>query len=73
MMETVLAWVKGLPTILSHALDIILIAIIFLTAFTLLVGIWLGFFVVRKRMNHILEIQFFPPRITFREKENNNK
>jgi hypothetical protein len=68
MMETILAWIKGLPTFLSHMFDIMLVAVIFVTAFTLILGIWLGFAIVRKRMNHIVEIQFFPPKITFREK-----
>ena len=66
-MESVLAWVKGLPTFLSQFLDVLLVAIIFVTAFTLLMGIWLGFLITRKRMNHIVELQFFPPKITFRE------
>ena len=70
MFETLLAWVKTLPTALNHVVDILLIAMLFTTAFTLVVGIWLGFFITRKRMNHILEIQFFPPKITFRD---NNK
>lgn len=68
MMETLLAWVKGLPTILSNVFDILVIAVIFTTAFTLIMGIWLGFCITRKRMNQIVEIQFFPPKITFKEK-----
>lgn len=67
-MESILAWIKGLPSYLSHLVDIMLIAVIFLTAFTLIVGVWLGFMITRKRMNHIVELQFFPPKITFKEK-----
>ena len=67
-MESILAWIKGLPTFLSHFLDILLIAIVFVTAFTLLMGVWLGFLITRKRMNSIVELQFFPPKITFKEK-----
>jgi ribose/xylose/arabinose/galactoside ABC-type transport system permease subunit len=68
MMETLLTWVKGLPTILSSVFDILLIAVIFLTAFTLIFGVWIGFCITRKRMNSIVELQFLPPKITFRDK-----
>lgn len=67
-METLLAWIKGLPSYLSHLVDIMLIAVIFLTAFTLIIGVWLGFMITRKRMNSIVELQFFPPKITFKER-----
>ena len=67
-METILAWIKGLPSYLSNFLDILLVAMVFVTAFTLIMGIWLGFLITRKRMNHIVELQFFPPKITFKEK-----
>lgn len=67
-MEAFLTWVKGLPTFLSHVIDILTIAVIFLTAFTLILGVWLGFCITRKRMNSIVELQFLPPRITFLDK-----
>jgi ribose/xylose/arabinose/galactoside ABC-type transport system permease subunit len=67
-MESLLAWIKGLPSYLSNFLDILLVAIVFVTAFTLIMGVWLGFLITRKRMNHIVELQFFPPKITFKEK-----
>ena len=67
-METILAWIKGLPSYLSNFLDILLVAMVFVTAFTLIMGVWLGFMITRKRMNHIVELQFFPPKITFKEK-----
>lgn len=67
-MESILTWIKGLPSVLSHLVDILLIAVIFLTAFTLIIGVWLGFMITRKRMNSIVELQFFPPKITFKEK-----
>ena len=67
-METIILWIKGLPSYLSNILDIVLVAMIFVTAFRLILGVWLGFAIVRKRMNHIVELQFFPPKITFREK-----
>jgi ribose/xylose/arabinose/galactoside ABC-type transport system permease subunit len=67
-MESLLAWIKALPSWLSSIFDILLIAVIFVTAFTLILGVWLGFCITRKRMNSIVELQFLPPKITFREK-----
>jgi ribose/xylose/arabinose/galactoside ABC-type transport system permease subunit len=67
-METLLAWVKGLPAMLQSIVDILIIAVIFLTAFTLIFGVWIGFCITRKRMNSIVELQFFPPKIVFKEK-----
>lgn len=69
-MENILAWIKALPNFLSTLVDILLITIIFVTAFTLIIGVWLGFCITRKRMNSIVELQFLPPKITFRDKEN---
>ena len=68
-METILAWLKGLPTYLMTIVDILVIAVIFLTAFTLILGVWLGFCITRKRMNSIVELQFVPPKITFKDKK----
>ena len=68
LIEGVLAWIKTLPNSLGNLVDVLIIAVVFLTCFTLIVGIWLGFFITRKRMNHIVEIDFFPPRIIFKEK-----
>ena len=67
-METLLAWIKALPTWLSTLFDILLVAVVFVTAFTLILGVWLGFCITRKRMNSIVELQFLPPKITFRDK-----
>ena len=69
-METLLAWIKALPSWMSSLFDILLITVIFVTAFTLILGVWLGFCITRKRMNSIVELQFLPPKITFRDKEN---
>lgn len=67
-METLLAWVKTLPSYLATIFDILVIAVIFLTAFTLIFGVWIGFCITRKRMNSIVELQFLPPKITFIDK-----
>lgn len=67
-MEWLVAWVKALPGWLSSMFDILLITVIFVTAFTLILGVWLGFCITRKRMNSIVELQFLPPKITFIDK-----
>lgn len=67
-MDTAMMWFKTLPPYLSTTLNIIIIAIVFLTSITLLAGIWIGFCIARKRVNQIAEIEFFPPRIIFKEK-----
>lgn len=69
MMETLLAYIKALPTWLATLFDVLVIAVIFVTAFTLILGVWLGFCITRKRMNSIVELQFLPPKITFRDKQ----
>jgi hypothetical protein len=68
-MEQILAYIKGLSPTLGLIVNILVIAIVFLTSFTLLAGIWIGFCIARKRMNQIAEIEFFPPKIVFKEKE----
>ena len=69
MMETLLAYIKALPNWLATLFDVLVIAVIFVTAFTLILGVWLGFCITRKRMNSIVELQFLPPKITFRDKQ----
>ena len=68
IVESILAWIKGLPTLLGTIFDILMIALIFTTAFTLIFGVWIGFCITRKRMNSIVELQFLPPKITFKNK-----
>ena len=68
-METLLAYIKTLPTWLATLFDVLVIAVIFVTAFTLILGVWLGFCITRKRMNSIVELQFLPPKITFKDKQ----
>ena len=69
-MEQILAYIKGLSPTLGLIVNVLVIAIVFLTSFTLLAGMWIGFCIARKRMNQIAEIEFFPPKIVFKEKEN---
>lgn len=68
-MEQVLAYIKGLSPTLGLVVNVLIIAIVFMTSITLLAGMWIGFCIARKRMNQIAEIEFFPPKIIFKEKE----
>ena len=67
-MEQIITYIKGLSPTLGLIFNILVIAIVFLTSFTLLAGMWIGFCIARKRMNQIAEIEFFPPKITFKDK-----
>jgi uncharacterized protein YneF (UPF0154 family) len=67
-MEHILSWFNNLSPVLGLIVNMLVIAIVFLTSFTLLAGMWIGYCIARKRMNQIAEIEFFPPKITFKEK-----
>lgn len=69
MLETLMAFIKSLPSWLGAVAEVLIVAIIFMTAVTFLAGIWCGLRIIGKRANSIQEIQFFPPKIIFKEKE----
>ena len=69
MLETLMAFIKSLPTWLGAVAEVLVVAIIFMTAVTFLAGIWCGLRIIGKRANSIQEIQFFPPRIIFKEND----
>jgi len=69
MLETLMAFIKSLPTWLGAVAEVLIVAIIFMTAVTFLAGIWCGLRIIGRRANSIQEIQFFPPKIIFKEKE----
>ena len=69
MLETLIAFIKSLPAWLGAVVEVMVVAIIFLTAMTFLAGIWCGLRIVGKRANAIQEIQFFPPKIIFKESD----
>jgi hypothetical protein len=68
-MEQLLAWFNSLSPTLGLIVNVLVIAIVFMTSVTLLAGMWIGFCIARKRMNQIATIEFFPPKIVFKEKE----
>jgi hypothetical protein len=66
MLEMLMAFIKSLPTWLSHVVEIMVVAIVFLTVMTFLAGVWCGIRIIGRRANSIEEIQFFPPKVTFK-------
>jgi hypothetical protein len=70
MLETIAAFLKTLPHWLASVAEILIVAIVFMTAVTFLAGIWCGLRIVGRRANSIQEIQFFPPKIIFNEDTN---
>jgi hypothetical protein len=64
-----MAFIKSLPTWLGAVAEILVVAIIFMTAVTFLAGIWCGLRIIGRRANSIQEIQFFPPKIIFKEND----
>lgn len=69
MLETLIAFIKTLPAWLGAVVEVMIVAIVFLTAVTFLAGIWCGLRIVGKRANAIKEITFFPPKIIFKTDE----
>ena len=70
MLESIILFVKSLPVWLGHLVEILFVAIIFMTAVTFLAGIWCGLRIIGQRSKSIKEITFFPPRIVFQDNTN---
>ena len=62
-------YIKSLPAWLGAVVEVMFVAVIFMTAMTFLAGIWCGLKVVGKRANAIKEMTFFPPKILFHEED----
>lgn len=69
MLEMIISFIKTLPSWLGAVVEVMIVAIVFLTAVTFLAGIWCGLKIVGQRANAIKEITFFPPKIIFKTKE----
>ena len=69
MLETLIAFIKTLPTWLGAVVEVMVVAIIFMTAITFLAGVWCGLRIIGRRANAIEEITFFPPKIKFKAEE----
>ena len=70
MLESLMLFIKSLPTWLGHVVEILFVAIVFMTAMTFLAGVWCGLRIIGQRSKSIKEIGFFPPKIIFSEHEN---
>ncbi len=70
MLEMILTFIKSLPIWLGHVVEIMIVAITFMAAMTFLAGLWCGLRIIGSRANSIQEIQFFPPKILFKEENN---
>jgi hypothetical protein len=69
MLETLIAFIKSLPAWLGAVVEVMIVAVVFMTAVTFLAGVWCGLRIIGKRANAIEEITFFPPRIKFKSEE----
>lgn len=67
MLEAIITFLKTLPHWLSTIAEVMIVAIVFMTCVTFLAGVWCGLRIIGRRANSIQEIQFFPPKITFKE------
>jgi hypothetical protein len=69
MLESLSVFINSLPTWLSHTVEVLIVAILFLIAMTFLIGLWCGLRIIGQRSKSIKEISFFPPKITFEHEE----
>jgi hypothetical protein len=69
MLEMLIAFIKTLPHWLASVVEVMIVAIVFMTCVTFLAGIWCGLRIIGRRANSIQEIQFFPPRIIFKQEQ----
>ena len=65
MLEALIALIKSLPTWLETLTEVMIVAIVFTTAVTLLAGIWIGILVVKRRARSIKSFTLIPFRIEF--------
>ena len=71
MLEAVMTFTKSLPTWLGHVVEVLFVAVVFLTMMTFLAGVWCGIRIIGRRANSIQEIQFFPPKVIFKNEQSN--
>lgn len=66
MLETIITFIKTLPHWLGTVVEVLFVAVVFMTIMTFLVGVWCGLRIIGKRESAIQEIQFFPPKVIFK-------
>jgi hypothetical protein len=72
MIETLLTMLKTTPIWLQTALQILVVVLFTTLALSIIAGMWLSFCIIHKRKNMVAKIEFWPPRITFEEKDHGN-
>lgn len=65
MLESIIAFLKTLPSWLHQVAEVLIVATVFMTMVTFLAGIWCGLKIIGRRANQIQSITFLPPKITF--------
>lgn len=65
MLESLIAFLKTLPSWLHQVAEVLIVATVFLTIMTFLAGVWCGLKIIGRRANQIESIQFLPPKIVF--------
>lgn len=66
MFETITGLIKLFPSWLYHTVEVLMVAIFFFSAVTLLAGIWIGILVVKKRARSIQSFTLIPFKIEFK-------
>jgi hypothetical protein len=72
MIETLIAVMKATPIWIQTAVQVLAVTLFTALAISILAGMWLSFCIIHKRKNMVAKIEFWPPRITFEEKDHGN-
>lgn len=67
MLESIMLYIKSLPAWLGAVVEVMIVAVAFMTAITFIAGMWCGLKIVGKRADSIKQIQLFPLKIIFYE------
>jgi len=68
-MESIAALIKTLPTWLATVAEVLLVAVVFMTAVSFLWGFYVGVTMIRKRSGKLATVEFWPPRLTFHDND----
>jgi hypothetical protein len=66
-METLVALIKTFPGWLATVAEVLLVAVIFMTAISFLWGFYIGVSMIRKRSHKLATVEFWPPKLTFHD------
>ena len=68
-MEAILAAIKSLPAWLAAVAEVLLVVTTFLTALSFLWGFYVGVMMIRRRSSKLSTVEFWPPKLTFKDPE----